>query len=380
MSEHSPLGPSSASRWLACPASVRESMGIEDKASAAADEGTRAHAVAEQKLRNVLRGKTNAGRLGEFSALADPEMDEHTTAYVNYVADLANRDATVWVEERVDTGIPGVWGTADAIVFDAVDEVLHVIDFKYGAGVFVDVEDNTQMKLYALGALSIEDLPYVSEVALHVFQPRMNNIDEWWMTPDELERWRDEIAPVAADALAGSWHYNPSDETCRWCPARVTCPVRRDWSLTQAFGTDLPEPVDVDPEELGELLTRCERVLAYAKDLREYVSERVADGTRVPGWKRVLPRSQRRVLDPERAIGRLISSGYAYDDVVKPGTIQPFGTLDRVVGKDRLPDVLGDTLGRTDPKPVLVPEDDPREAYSPATEAKRVFSEDEYHE
>lgn len=61
---HAVLSPSSASRWIACTPSSRFTEGYPDETSAAAEEGTRAHEIAEQVLRHWL----------EVSAIENPQM------------------------------------------------------------------------------------------------------------------------------------------------------------------------------------------------------------------------------------------------------------------------------------------------------------------
>jgi hypothetical protein len=48
---HSPYGPSSAARWIACPGSVQAQEGIPDTESPYAAEGHAAHALAEKALK-----------------------------------------------------------------------------------------------------------------------------------------------------------------------------------------------------------------------------------------------------------------------------------------------------------------------------------------
>ncbi|MRT52349.1 DUF2800 domain-containing protein, partial [Xylella fastidiosa subsp. multiplex] len=51
MSQHAMLSPSSAHRWLHCPASVPLTRTCKDESSPFADEGTVAHTVAADVLR-----------------------------------------------------------------------------------------------------------------------------------------------------------------------------------------------------------------------------------------------------------------------------------------------------------------------------------------
>lgn len=47
--------------------------------------------------------------------------------------------------------IPDSFGTADCVIIGDTD--LHVIDYKYGRGVRVEVGSNEQLMIYALGAV-----------------------------------------------------------------------------------------------------------------------------------------------------------------------------------------------------------------------------------
>ncbi len=57
------------------------------------------------------------------------------------------------VEQRLDFSnyVKDGFGTGDLVI--VADDVLQVIDFKYGKGVTVSAELNPQMMLYALGHL-----------------------------------------------------------------------------------------------------------------------------------------------------------------------------------------------------------------------------------
>src|SRR5690606_18354620 len=109
--------------------------------------------------------------------------------------------ARLHLEVRVDTGIPGCWGTADAII--VYSDRIRVIDIKYGAGLRVSALNNSQARLYGVGALEtlVEDPLTIREVTNTIWQPRMNNLSEETLTRAELVQWRDELLPIALLAL-----------------------------------------------------------------------------------------------------------------------------------------------------------------------------------
>ena len=135
---HAKLSPSSAFRWLNCPGSIRLSAGIEDTSSPAAEEGTRAHELAEAML---------GGKKGKADS---DEMLAYVQQYVDYVREIAG-DSKIYIEQRVDLTeyVPNGYGTADVITITG--DTLHVIDLKYGLS-RVFPKDNPQLYLYALGA------------------------------------------------------------------------------------------------------------------------------------------------------------------------------------------------------------------------------------
>ena len=63
----------------------------------------------------------------------------------------------MFVEQKVDFSrfVKDGFGTSDCIIID--NDTIFVIDFKYGTGVKVDALNNTQMMIYALGALEMFD-------------------------------------------------------------------------------------------------------------------------------------------------------------------------------------------------------------------------------
>jgi len=108
-----------------------------------------------------------------------------------------------------------------------------VKDFKYGAGVAVDVDYNPQEMYYAFGVLRRGMAPDVENVELTIVQPRGFHPDgpirRWETTAEYLHYWgehdlRSAMCNTDTDLVAG--------EHCRFCPAKLVCPL-----LTGLFGT-----------------------------------------------------------------------------------------------------------------------------------------------
>lgn len=171
-----------------------------------AEEGRLAHAIGELKLRKHFTPLGPRKFTAELKKLQESpyykeEMLEHTDAYLEYVQQVCHAyDATphVAIERRVDYSdyAPEGFGTSDCIVIGS--GLLHVIDFKYGQGVLVPAEGNTQMMLYALGALKAYAMLYeINRVCMTIVQPRHGAAPEYQVTVDELHAWGESINPIA---------------------------------------------------------------------------------------------------------------------------------------------------------------------------------------
>lgn len=152
---HAVLSASSSHRWLHCTPSARLELEFDSRTSEAAAEGSAAHALAEHKLKRALKMRSQR----PTSLYEDDAMDEYTTDYVSFVMEQfyemkdGGEDPLVLIEQRLDFSsyVPDGFGTGDTVLISPGK--LHVIDFKYGQGVLVDAERNSQMMLYGLAAL-----------------------------------------------------------------------------------------------------------------------------------------------------------------------------------------------------------------------------------
>ena len=158
---HALLGASNSKQWLNCPPSARLQEKIPNESSVYAEEGTFAHSVCEYKVRKYLHERVKRPQSEEYDS---EEIEQITDVYAEFVISTIEEmkkngcEPLTLVEERVDYSylVPSGFGTADMIVIGQDETgkgLLHIADFKTGKGVFVDAEHNSQLMLYALGAL-----------------------------------------------------------------------------------------------------------------------------------------------------------------------------------------------------------------------------------
>lgn len=388
---HATLSPSSAERWISCPASVRMIESLErtdDGGSVWAEEGTRAHDLAEIEASlafGLITEDQYKKRYRHWHNVAlshgddVEEMERHAATYVDMLQDIAadlgkdGEKVTVRLEIRVQTGVPGCWGTADAVLMTS--KKIAVVDYKYGKGVRVAVKRNPQAMLYGVGVLELLNLlGTVEDVVLGICQPRVDHgLTTWELTAESLVAWRDEEAMDAAlESGRPDARFGPSEDACRWCPAAGVCKPRMVHITQRDFGN--PDLMDAD--ELADAVTRLPELSHWAKAVEaEALKQVYSEGKSLPGLKVVLSGGKRGITDKDAAIETLVAAGYDEDAVTRqpPRDIETLGTLEKVVGKANLPKVLGPLLKKGDGSPSLVPEDDPRDAVSSLTQAATEF-------
>lgn len=373
MAAHSEKGPSSSSRWIHCTPSAKLCADMPEQSSGFAEEGTQAHELCEYFLKKELEIDMDDPRpnLSYYTA----EMEECCQGYRDYVMELYEEakercsDPVLLVEQRIqyERFVEGGFGTADCILIS--DGTLNVVDFKYGAGVEVKAEGNTQMRIYALGALEIFDALYdVQRVKMTIYQPRKSNISIDEISRDELYEWAEKVLrPAAEEADRGDGEFH-AGEWCRFCKAKSVCRERaRENLLLAAY--DFASPPLLEDEEIIEILEKVDRLVSWANDVKEYALQEAVAGREWPGWKLVAGRSVRKYTNEKEVAEAVEAAG------VNPYQQKLFSITDmeKMLGKKKFEEILGELYIKPQGKPVLVRADDKR---PPINTAKDDFKED----
>ena len=306
MAFHSKTGGSSVDRFLNCPGSVSLLRGMgsgtveSDEPDYRAD-GTIAHEVASECLRRDLDAwEFLIPGLRRYT-------DEHATAVQEYINFVLGRRKELntnfdYAEMHVEQSVthpdePDFYGTIDAYLLcrNEWEEYTYaeVIDYKHGVCYAVDVEDNGQLKYYAVGLQQL--YPSIEEFNLVIVQPRgfhrKGPIRECGISGATLKTWADTILlPGIKVAQAGSSEFHVGG-WCRFCPVKIVCPLLT--SLAERAASSDPDMVgNMTNEELGRLFEQSAAIKARLNAVYTEVSRRAMSGQEGP-WKIVKKKAMR---------------------------------------------------------------------------------------
>ena len=412
---HSLFAPSATKRILACPGSVRMSAGIPDRAGFHAAEGSAAHAAAEAVMLDPGRpclAPVDLSRVGAQTWVApdgeevefDDEQVEAIETYVRFAEQL-RIDAEAeggWLalEQKVSLDMvwrgllhrepPGdVYGHLDCAAYFPASRRLVIADYKHGSGHAVEVVDNPQMFVYALGLLTGRlDNHEIDTVSIVVVQPRAPHPDgavrRFAISVIDLFMWAGETyAPaieLAASALPGQ--HLSAGEHCRWCPARGSCPELASKALDvarQQFEVVVdpdpltnrpapPEPAGLTNAQLGAVLERADMVETWLDGVRQEAAHRLEAGKDVPGWKLVPKRALRRWVDDTSA--GLVLEAELGDEGLQPRKHITPAAAERKLGKARFAEVFAGLVSQVSSGTTLAPSADKRAAVVKAAAAQ----------
>ena len=371
MAKHAFLSASSSDRWLHCPPSAQLCAQEEDLGSPFAQEGTDAHALCQYELEKRLGRESKDPR--DNLTFYNEEMQEAADGYVAFVMEQLSAiqetcpDPAVFVEQTLDFSkwVSHGFGTGDCVI--VADDLLQIVDFKYGVGVLVsaagsDGNGNSQLKCYALGALdSFGDLYNIRRIRLSIYQPRRQNISNYDMTVEELLKWADTVlAPIAKLAFNGDGEFEAGDH-CVFCKVKATCRKRAEHNMNMAK-YDFAPPSTLTEEEIAEILPQLDQLTSWAEDIKTYALQEALKGTAFPGYKLVEGRSTRRFTD-ENAVAKAVAEA-GFEPWEKK--LQTITALTKQMGRKVFNELLGKYIEKPQGKPTLVPESDTRPVFNPA--------------
>lgn len=418
--EHSVFSPSGSGMWLMCSGSLIPNMLAEDTAGYEAVEGTVAHAVAEDWLRSGERPDERIGEVvvvEEHGNKFEVEITKSMLDYLEvYVDGCMFMPGDKYVESRVYfedlTPLPRQGGTADHIAME--HGILTLSDLKYGQGIPVyaaaDLDDprtlietvdgitlngNSQLLIYAYGAFREWDWLYnFQRIVVRIYQPRRDNISTWETTREELLKFAAWVKERAFAAWQHGAPRRPSEESCRFCKVKNTCPAFLTMFEKIADGCfdDLDDPVTEDEmsdaidsldmglvdleftkavelttDQLAKLLPYRSAIEGWFSSVEAELERRANDGEVVAGHKLVEGRSNRVFRSEQAAIERLADAGVPWVELFSLKFISPAQAeaLLRTHGMK-----MADAVKFIEPvvfkpagKPTLAPDSDKRPTY-----------------
>ena len=404
---HSKYSASAASRWFACPGSVRLSEGVPETTSSYALEGTKAHELLEQRLRADLALDHSDKRLAADAwVAAGRDTQAAVEIALDYVGDILARytDAVVLLENRFtipSEAAPGeVFGTNDICIYIPSLRLLYVIDYKHGAGVAVEVRGNKQLRFYGVGAVFASHLGWaVENVVLVIVQPRALHaegpIREERISVSDLIDFSADIDDRLRATQEPDAPLVPGEEQCRFCPAKIQCPARERMALAavgdsfsdvrQITTATVPDPATLSVDRIGHILGAKKLIIDWLEAVETHAITLASSGVHIPGRKLVAPYGRRSWNADTAAIAEelalltatepkdwfemsLLGITAAETKLKAAAKALPGSTKTTV--KDAVDKMAFLTTKKSSDKLTLVSEDDPR---PPATTAVQAF-------
>lgn len=366
MTAHALLSASSSKRWLMCTPSARlESTLPEQKRAASAfdfsAEGTLAHSLGEAKLRLYYNQIGHEDYEREYEIIkAHPyfneDLEAHVDSYVVYIRSQIGEGDRPLFEQRVDFSdwIPDGFGTADVVILS--EHTIRVYDLKFGKGIPVSAQDNTQLRLYALGAYAKfkEEYPNIKEVSYTIHQPRLDSISTDGTSISKLLDWAQYyVKPKAKKAWSGSGEFLPG-EWCQFCRAKAQCRARSDFN-TELAKLEFKEAPLLDEEEVSQVLEKAQQLRTWVNDVEAYTLEQAITANVIPtGYKLATTKTHRKIGDQTLAAHVLLEKGFPEAEIYEPKSLKSIAKLEKLGAKGQVLSILGDLVVRPDGSPKLI--------------------------
>jgi hypothetical protein len=354
------VGGSTAKRVINCPGSVALVAKMPPKPSSKyADEGTLLHNVIAEIVMSGQPPEHYLGTKYEDQVLTQELIDDKLKPALAALDQIdPNQEMEIEAETSVDFGdlLPGVFGSTDLI--GRLGSRAVVLDWKFGDGVAVEVEENPQLMFYAAAAMRTPAAQWafegVTEIEMVIVQPPA--VKRWVTTPERIAAFELQLVQAVKASEKPNAKLEVGDH-CRWCAAKPVCP-QMTGAVDRALQTQLQA---IDTQMLGSYLANADMLEQWITDLRALAFAMLESGAPVPGYKLVAKRATRSWTDETKAKAELLKS-LPESEVVEMSVISP-AKAEKALKKRKigLPDDLvvaissGNTLASVDdPRPEVI--------------------------
>ena len=363
---------------------------LPNSTSQAAAEGTVLHEIAALCLELGLDPYDFSGQTWSSDGFSFTLTDKLLGCMVPALDWLREQPGEFFIETKVslDPWMADQFGTADVIIlyFDGVDWVVVVFDWKFGAGVPVQVWNNKQLRAYGLGVLHTVCRPRGIEPTkfrLIIEQPRHaqggNYGEAWEVSLADMLSFGEELRETMRQVEDPNAPLVASEEGCNFCAAWQTeagCPAYDQMQLETFCGAfddlDADEPAfpsseSLSPERRFYIVQHSKMATKWLAKLHEDSLSAALEGRPDPGSKAVAGRrGNRKFSDPDQAEAIIVE---ALGDDAYTRSLKPLTDIEVELapkrGKPGDPEAwsaLKALITQSEGKPILVPADDARPA------------------
>lgn len=350
------FSPSHSERWMNCPGATQLCASIpEPPSSKHAMEGTAAHELAA----NCLKLRQNADEwIGEVIEVEDKkfkvteEMAENVQVYLDAVREdmkengIPHSELSIEHKFELKLGSEKIKGTNDASFSSPLGK-LYVYDYKHGAGTYVEVVENTQLMLYAVGAM--EKAEWVNDmVEVVIVQPRYDREDvapvrRWEIHQLELCTFVAKAKNAITDSKKKDAPLVPGPWCSKtFCPAFGVCPGVRDKAVAVVDATatslNFPDPAKLSPAELAKVLEVSGLISDWAKAVHAHAERQAIDlGVEIPGYKLVKKQGRRAWTDE-----LMVENEFEHElgDAMYDKKVKSPAQMEKLVGKERVKELV----------------------------------------
>lgn len=404
MSEHARLSPSGAEGWTACAGKPNAEEGLPDTTNPAAEQGTAAHELLEIGTEVVkLTQNINTPTMSNGVTLNADDVAAVMVAE-RYFREQDYEYSASEIRSPINRalGRDDCWGTADkagvlrSTTPGAKGHVMEVTDYKHGSGIVVEVHNNYQGLLYAMGCAMLPEFKHCTEVKITIIQPRAEHPDgpirSWTLTLEELKQWAAWFLERAEATDDPNAPRTPGEKQCRWCKAlappaetgRGPCKAAAEHSLTKSLAkfdgitfevapeSLLRDPGGLTPEQVRTVLDNMKLITSWLSAVKDSAEKSAAAGVKILGYKRVLGRKSKSYVEMEggvdaiekklRGMKKLDGKKISMKDILKTELISPSQALKTLkpLVSERTYQNINALVITNDGKPTLVPESDRR--------------------
>jgi hypothetical protein len=316
------VGGSTAKRVINCPGSVALVQKMPPKPSSKyADEGTLLHNVMAELIMSEEPPDYYIGTRYEDQILTFELVEEKILPALRAL-DIIDPEQKMEIEAETRVGfgdlLPGVFGSTDLI--GRLGNRAVVLDWKFGDGVMVEVEENPQLMFYAAAAMRTPEAQWafegVTEIEMVIVQPP--EIRRWVTTPERIAKFELELVQAVKQAEKPDAKLTVGDH-CRWCAAKPICP-----KMTGAVDRALKVQLDnLDAPKISAYLKNADMLEDWIKDLRALALQMLESGAKLPEYKLVAKRAIRSWSDEEKAKVALFAYGLTESEVMETAVVSP---------------------------------------------------------